>query len=108
MKKVEILKPFRDKSHFNTAYMPGEVKEFDNDRAAMLVARGLVKELDTDKEEKPEKPKGKGGKGKNAAKGNATSKEADPKTDGDNESETNPAEGDEANDNPDPNSDQEQ
>jgi len=106
MKKVEILKPFRDKSHFNTAYTPGEVKEFDNDRAAMLVARGLVKELDTDKEEKTEKPKGKGGKGKNATKGNAT-KEAEPKTDGDNESDAIPAEGEEVNPDSEPNPDKE-
>ena len=44
--KVEILHKFRDKDHFETVYQAGEIKDFDNDRAADLISRGLVKSLE--------------------------------------------------------------
>lgn len=65
--KVTILVPFRDKHDHKVVYSPGEVKEFDNDRAVALATRGLVKPLETEAktdaeaEEKPaKKSKGKG------------------------------------------------
>ena len=40
--KATVLVPFRDKYDHAVVYAPGDVKEFDNDRAVALAARGLV------------------------------------------------------------------
>ena len=74
--KATVLVPFRDKYDHAVVYAPGDVKEFDNDRAVALAARGLVEpfaEAPKEPEEKavadakPAKPKGKG-KGKSTKK----------------------------------------
>ena len=44
--KAIVLVPFRAKHDHKVTYAPGEVKEFDNDRAVALAARGLVKPLE--------------------------------------------------------------
>lgn len=84
MKRVTILIPFRDKGSFKTVYNPGEVKEFDDDRAAALAARGLV-EIDEPAEEtaedepktdtKPD-PRPKGKTSSKGAKGKSSKKDA--------------------------------
>lgn len=77
--KVTILVPFRDKHDHKVVYSPGEVKDFDNDRAVALAARGLVKAIEAEPQpEAPAKPAKKSkGKGKSPSK---KAKEETPET----------------------------
>ncbi len=47
MKKVEVLFDFYDKFHTSTHYKVGDVVEFDEERAADVIARGLAKAVKT-------------------------------------------------------------
>lgn len=47
MKKVEILFDFYDKFHTSSLFKAGDVVEFDDERAADVVARGLAKAVKT-------------------------------------------------------------
>lgn len=43
MKKVEVLFDFYDKFHTSSLFKVGDVVEFDDERAADVIARGLAK-----------------------------------------------------------------
>lgn len=88
--KVQILKQFRDKEHFDTIFKVGEVKNFDNDRATELIGRGLVKSLEepapepqpepqpeTEKEEKPIEENKPNAKDKKGQKGKGRGKKSE-------------------------------
>ncbi len=89
--KAIVLVPFRAKNDHKVIYAPGEVKEFDNDRAVALAARGLVNPLeetpaDNGNDSKSaatvmnfaSKASGKGkSKGKSSKKGKGNSVEAE-------------------------------
>lgn len=85
--KALILVPFRAKHDHKVIYAPGEEKEFDNDRAVALAARGLVKLLeetpvDTDDESanatSSKKDNPKASSGKNSGKGRPSKKDKTP------------------------------
>lgn len=94
--KAIVLVPFRAKHDHKVTYAPGEVKEFDNDRAVALAARGLVKLLEetpvetgtdsanvTSGKNGDSKASGKGkgkGKGKSSKKDKEAPVEAAPET----------------------------
>lgn len=71
MKRVTVKTTFRDKYDPKVIHKPGELTEFEDDRAAALAARGLVEILEEEQNEsaeaenvKEETVKGKRGRGK--------------------------------------------
>lgn len=80
MKKVEVLFDFYDKFHTSTRYKAGDVVEFDDERAADVIARGLAKAVKTKgkAEKAPETKTGEEGSGDTDNKGKA---DTDPKVD---------------------------
>lgn len=51
--KVRIIQEFRDRADFKKVYPIGETFTFDAERAAFLIARGLVEEVEEVIEEEP-------------------------------------------------------
>ena len=80
MKKVEVLFDFYDKFHISSLFKAGDVVEFDDERAADVIARGLAKAVKAKgKAEKDPEPKtGEEGGGDTDNKGKS---DTDPKVD---------------------------
>lgn len=56
---VKILKKFHDKADYSKVYLVGETFTFEDARAAILIARGLVEseeEIEVNPMEEPEEP----------------------------------------------------
>lgn len=51
--KAVVKQLFRDAHIPGKKYFPGEVVEFDNDRAAVLIEKGLIEKQASQKEDKP-------------------------------------------------------
>lgn len=81
MKKVEVLFDFYDKFHTSTHYKVGDVVEFDEERAADVIARGLAKAVKTKgKTEKTQETKtGNEGDNPNGETDNKGKANTDPK-----------------------------
>lgn len=82
MKKVEVLFDFYDKFHTSSLFKVGDVVEFDDERAADVIARGLAKAV---------KAKGKAEKTPDPGKGKDNTdpgKEDTPETNGEGKTDT--------------------